>query len=72
MNDEVDIANDRMMADTERAISAARQMQPPPEPTDVCLNGCGEKPIPNYRWCSKECRDDHQHREKMKKIRGGF
>lgn len=70
MNDDADIANDRMMEDTELAIAAARNHPPQPPPTEFCINGCGDKSMPNSRWCSAECRDDQQHRESMKRLRG--
>lgn len=70
MNDEVDIANDRAMEDTERAINAARSQMRPSEPTDMCSNGCGEKSASHSRWCSPDCRDDYEHRKRMKRIGG--
>lgn len=70
MSDEADIANDRAQLDLERAIAAARRSPERPEPTDICLNGCGDPPAPGSRWCCSECRDDWEHRQRMNKIRG--
>lgn len=61
MADEIDLTNDRMEKELAARIKAARSA-PEPEPVTECIN-CGEPPKQRSRFCGKECRDDHEHRQ---------
>lgn len=72
MSDVIDDANDRAQADLDRALAAARQrIESDRKPLPVyCQNGCGEKAFERSRWCSPECRDEADMRERVLRRQG--
>jgi hypothetical protein len=64
-SDPSDMATFRETQDREGAIAAARRASElaaaRPLPTE-CDNGCGEAPRERSRYCSSECREDHEAR----------
>lgn len=63
MADITDLATDRELAATARALEAARRPQPAAiQPTGHCHN-CGEV-IEGALFCDVDCRDDWQLRQK--------
>lgn len=71
MTDVIDSANDRAELELQRAISAARGRSPGPAVVlDECLNQCGEKPRDGSKFCSKECVEDHEGRQRHLRRQG--
>lgn len=63
MSDIIDQANERVAIDTQRAIEAARRVDPSvPQSGGLCLN-CGEAISPVKRWCDPDCREDWLSRQ---------
>lgn len=70
MADEVDVANDQIEAALEAALAEAQHQTGKGLPfTGACYN-CREDVVFPRRFCDDECRDDYQHRLKMRKIAG--
>ena len=65
MTDIYDQATAREEQDRELALQNARALNSGPKYNGECLN-CGEPTTSGIRWCSPECRDDWQIREKIK------
>jgi hypothetical protein len=65
MSDDADLAGDRLEREMEAAMQAVQRraavdaMKPLPV---LCLNGCGHTPTERGRYCSSECREDHESR----------
>ncbi|QMV32652.1 hypothetical protein F1_00024 [Ralstonia phage Heva] len=70
MPDEIDIANDSAARDLEAAIAAARSGPKFSIRPDICLNDCGEPPIPGGLYCSDDCRIDHHARKELRRRQG--
>ena len=48
----------------------ARRAAASPGPTGVCAN-CGACCLPQARYCDEDCREDHEHRERvLSRLRG--
>jgi hypothetical protein len=60
MADEVDVANDRIEQLTKAALTMI-DTSVPDNDTGECL-WCGDPVSDKRRWCSAECRDQHQNR----------
>jgi hypothetical protein len=61
MTDEIDQANEKVLAAQEEAIKAARRkvLQIEPIPTGRCLN-CSKRVSTGRRWCDAACRDEYE------------
>jgi hypothetical protein len=71
-SDTLDVASRVTEEFTERQIAAARRaanVEPAPMP-EFCLNDCGEKPRERSRYCSIDCREDHELRQRQQKRAG--
>ena len=73
MSDDADLAGDRQERELAARIDAAAQqaaidaMKPLPV---YCLNGCGEKARERSRWCSSECCEEADMRERVRRKQG--
>ena len=68
MTDEIDQAQEHIEKELAYQIAQARAVKTP-EPTGQCAN-CGEPARPDGRFCSVECREDHEHRSRQLKRSG--
>lgn len=66
--DEIDVASDHIEKTLNDQIAAARAVKTEPV-TGFCAN-CGEAAKPASRFCSVECREDHEHRARQNKRSG--
>ena len=72
MSDDTDLATDREEKERERAIAYARRPKAvAPGSAAECWNLCGEKPRENSHYCSGECLEDAERRNKLAARRGG-
>lgn len=72
MSDETDLATDREEKEREKFIERARRpeaMKSLVRPV-FCMNGCGDKPREKSNYCSGECLEDHERRNKLAARRG--
>lgn len=69
-SDPSDTATKNEIEELERRIAAARGVvaQPRPMP-EFCENDCGEVPRERSRYCSEDCRCDHELRQRIEKRR---
>lgn len=66
MNDEADSANDLIQYMMDAGVEIARHnAKKKPSSSGRCL-WCEEPVAVDRRWCSPECRDDHEKRTRKK------
>jgi len=71
MSDDTDLATDREEKERERAIAYARRPAAVPLGSSTeCWNLCGEKPRADSHYCSAECLEDAERRNKLAARRG--
>lgn len=64
--DEVDITQEREAYQIDARVAEIRaKANVEPVVYEECLNGCGCKPGASSAFCSSDCRDDHQQRERI-------
>lgn len=66
--DEIDVATDHIEKTLADQIAAARSAKSEPF-TGLCAN-CGDIAKAASRFCSVECREDHEHRSRQNKRSG--
>ena len=60
MSDEIDDANDELQKQIEATLSNVN-IEVPDNDTGTCI-WCEDAPVKGTeRWCSTECRDEHEH-----------
>lgn len=72
MSDPIDQGDAARELLLEVAIAAARRpaQQAPAQTGGDCLNQCGELATEGSRWCSPDCRDETERRERIKRRQG--
>lgn len=71
MTDLVDDANSLADRELEMRIAAARARSTvAPVATDECANDCGEAPRPGSRYCCKECCEEDERRQMIRRKQG--
>ena len=71
MADDIDRASDmqQIMLDSLIAAQRSKTTERKPSPAE-CLNGCGELPLPGGSFCCRDCKEDFDYRQQVRRSQG--